>query len=112
MLSKSTESNITILSCSCDVTAENFFDFKSRYNDVIANLNEGTALILDLSSVNHLVSSAIGVIAASYPLLKGKQVAFRLVADSGELMRLLRVTRLSKVVRTCNCVKSAISELQ
>lgn len=112
MFSKSTEGDVTILSCSCDVTAENFLDFKTQYNNVISALNQGMSLILDLSSVNHLVSSAIGVIAASYPLLKDKQVAFRLVADSGELMRLLRVTRLSKVVRTCNCVKSAISELK
>lgn len=112
MLSKCNEGNITILSCSCDVTAENFLDFKAQYNDVISTLTKGMSLILDLSTVNHLVSSAIGVIAASYPLLKGKEVTFMLVAQSGELIRLLKVTRLSKVVRTSNCVKSAIYELQ
>ena len=112
MLSKSEDGNVTILSCSCDVTAENFLDFKVEYNEVVSVLTEDKALILDLSNVNHLVSSAIGVIAASYPLLKRKGVIFRLVAHSGELIRLLKVTRLSKVVRTSNCVRDAIYELQ
>ena len=112
MLSKSEEGNVEILSCSCDVTAENFLNFKAEYNELIAALTEDKSLILDLSNVNHLVSSAIGVIAASYPLLKRKGVTFRLVAHSAELIRLLKVTRLSKVVRTSNCVKDAIYELQ
>jgi len=112
MFSQSVNGQILILTCDCDVTADNFLDFKLRYNKFCAMAPEDKSLILDLSAVNHLVSSAIGVIAASYPELKKRHVSFRIVASSVELLRLLKVTRLSKVVRTNDSLKSAVAALE
>ena len=112
MFSKREEGRAVVWSCHLNITAENFLDFKEQYREAVVSVPEGTAFILDLSEVDHLVSSAIGLIAASYPELRKKYVAFRIVARSKELIRLLKVTRLSKVVRTSSCVKSAIAGLE
>ena len=99
MLKRREEGPITILSCSEDITSENFEVFKDEYKTAVSNLGNDVRLILDLMDIERIASAALGLIAASYPDIVAQGAKMRVVAQSEEILRLLNVTRLSRVIR-------------
>ena len=99
MLERREDGPITILSCNEDITSENFEVFRDQYKAAITGLGADVRLILNLTDIERIASAALGLIAASYPDIVAQGAKMRLVAQSEEILRLLNVTRLSRVIR-------------
>ena len=99
MLDRREEGPITIISCNEDITSENFEVFRKQYKAAIADLGNNVRLILNLTDIERIASAALGLIAASYPDIVAQGAKMRVVAQSEEILRLLNVTRLSRVIR-------------
>ena len=99
VLDRREEGPITIISCNEDITSENYEQFREQYKAAIASIGSDVRLILNLTDIERIASAALGLIADSYPKIIAQGAKMRLVAQSEEVLRLLNVTRLSRVIR-------------
>ena len=65
--------------------------------DVLAGLNEGQNLLVDLSQVSYIDSSGIASLVEGFQHAKGKQLSFALLGVKDGVMSVLKLTRLDKV---------------
>jgi len=112
VLERREEGPVIVLSCNEDITAENFEDFRSEYKSFIATLGKNDRMILNLGPIERIASAALGLIAASYPDVVAQGAQMRVVAQSEEVLRLLNVTRLSRVIRVDADLASALQALR
>ena len=112
VLERQDEGQVTVIRCVGDITTENFPAFKAEWRTLLAELSGCGRLVLDLGSVENIASAALGLIAASYPEFTKSGARMRLVARTDEVLRLLNVTRLSKVIRVDTDLNTAVQALK
>ena len=108
MFTRRLEGNVIVLTCERDVSVENLDEFRREFREQVDSIRDGDRLVLDLSRLEHIASTALGLIAASYPKVRSRGGQMRIVASSDELLRLLRVTRLSRVFRIDSDLATAV----
>ncbi|RHW34884.1 anti-sigma factor antagonist [Lysinibacillus yapensis] len=64
----------------------------------VINLSEGLTIELDLSNVNYMDSTGLGVFVAFYKKVVKENAALKLVNLSGRLTRLFEITGLSELM--------------
>ena len=112
LLAKCQDGAILVLSCTENITAENFEGFKKEYKTAISELSVNDSVIVNLSKVEHIASAALGLIASSYPDVLSRGNKMRVVTQSEEILRLLNVTRLSRVIDVDPDLETAKKALQ
>lgn len=68
-------------------------------------------IILDISRVDHLDSTGIGILAYCYGTVNRSNGELRIAGASGKVLHLLQITRLDKVLPLCDSVEAARSSL-
>jgi anti-sigma B factor antagonist len=66
--------------------------------------------VLDLGGVEFLTSAALGLIINIHANLIERGCSFALAAPQGEVARVLRQTRLDKILRVCPSVQEAVRD--
>lgn len=64
---------------------------------ILACLNGGNSLLVDLSAVKYIDSSGIASLVEGFRLARDKQLAFGLLAVSEPALRVLQLARLDRV---------------
>ena len=77
--------------------------------DVLAGLNEGQNLLVDLSDVSYIDSSGIASLVEGFQHAKGKSLSFALVGVRDGVMSVLKLTRLDKVFPMFDSAEAAMS---
>jgi anti-sigma B factor antagonist len=72
---------------------------------------EQKKIILDISRVDHLDSTGIGILAYCYGTVNRSSGELRIAGASGKVLHLLQITRLDSVLPLCNSVEAARSSL-
>lgn len=72
---------------------------------------EAKKIILDISRVDHLDSTGIGILAYCYGTVNRSNGELRIAGASGKVLHLLQITRLDKVLPLCDSVEAACSSL-
>jgi len=75
--------------------------------DVLAGLNEGQNLLVDLSGVSYIDSSGIASLVEGYQHAKGKSLSFALLGVRDGVMSVLKLTRLDKVFPMFDSIEAA-----
>jgi len=68
-------------------------------------------IILDISRVDHLDSTGIGILAYCYGTVNRSNGELRIAGASGKVLHLLQITRLDTVLPLCNSVEAALAAL-
>ena|SRR5215472_14040600 len=68
-------------------------------------------IILDVSNVDHLDSTGIGILAYCFGTLNRNGGDMRIAGASGKVLHLLQITRLDAVLPLCNSVEMACASL-
>ena len=68
-------------------------------------------IILDISRVDHLDSTGIGILAYCYGTVNRSNGELRIAGASGKVLHLLQITRLDGVLPLCDSVEAARSSL-
>lgn len=75
---------------------------------IVALVDEGTTiLIVDLSNVEFLDSTGLGVLVGALKRLRGLGGGFSLVSDQERLLKIFRITGLDRVFTIYDSVESA-----
>ena len=64
---------------------------------ILANLNKGHHVLVDLSDVKYIDSSGVASLVEGYQLAKNKHLEFGLLGVSDNAMQVLQLARLDKV---------------
>lgn len=68
-------------------------------------------IILDISRVDHLDSTGIGILAYCYGTINRSGGDLRIAGASGKVLHLLQITRLDGVLPLCDSVEAACASL-
>jgi len=68
-------------------------------------------IIIDISRVDHLDSTGIGILAYCYGTVNRSLGELRIAGASGKVLHLLQITRLDGVLPLCNSVEVACTSL-
>ncbi len=77
--------------------------------DVLAGLNEGQNLLVDLSDVSYIDSSGIASLVEGFQHAKSKSLSFALVGVRDGVMSVLKLTRLDKVFPMFDSAEAAMA---
>ena len=72
---------------------------------------EEKKIILDISRVDHLDSTGIGILAYCYGTVNRSNGELRIAGASGKVLHLLQITRLDSVLPLYHSVEAAVSSL-
>ena len=72
---------------------------------------EAKKIILDISRVDHLDSTGIGILAYCYGTVNRSNGELRIAGASGKVLHLLQITRLDGVLPLSNSVEAARASL-
>ncbi len=100
------EGSYTILKLSGEI---DFHVSPKVREDVLAGLNEGQNLLVDLSGVSYIDSSGIASLVEGFQHAKGKSLSFALVGVRDGVMSVLKLTRLDKVFPMFDSTEAARS---
>ena len=98
------EDSYTILTLSGEI---DFHVSPKVREDVLAGLDEGQNLLVDLSGVSYIDSSGIASLVEGFQHAKGKQLSFALLGVKDGVMSVLKLTRLDKVFPMFDSVEAA-----
>ncbi|MFY9779887.1 MAG: STAS domain-containing protein [Candidatus Baltobacteraceae bacterium] len=70
---------------------------------------DGHEIVVDLSHLEFLDSSGLGALIGAHKLAEEHQGSVRLVAQEGQILRLLRITGLLEVLNVYSSVDAAIA---
>ena len=80
------------------------------FENAIRSLEEKSSqFIIDLSRATYICSMGLGALIASRRRLMRKGGEIRIVADSGDVLDVIRLTMIDKVILIENSIESAIS---
>lgn len=68
-------------------------------------------VVLDISRVDHLDSTGIGILAYCYGTVNRNGGDLRIAGACGKVLHLLQITRLDGVLPLCNSVEAACASL-
>jgi len=68
-------------------------------------------IILDISHVDHMDSTGIGILAYCYGTVNRSGGNLRISGATGKVLHLLQITRLDGVLPLCNSVEAACASL-
>jgi len=68
-------------------------------------------IILDISRVDHLDSTGIGILAYCYGTVNRSNGELRITGATGKVLHLLQITRLDSVLPLCSSVEAACASL-
>jgi anti-sigma B factor antagonist len=71
--------------------------------------HDGHEIVVDLSQLEFLDSTGLGALIGSHKLAEEHQGSVRLVAQEGQILRLLRITGLLEVLNVYSSVESALA---
>lgn len=106
-ISKSKQEDIIILKFKGSIQHSDTPNFEKEIENVILEQNL-YKIILDLSLVNHISSSALGSLIAMERKIKRKNGDIRLVITEPEVLRIMQITLLNRVFQIFSNVQDAI----
>lgn len=78
---------------------------------ILSELAESSSLLIDLSAVEYIDSSAIASLVEGYQMAKHAGLSFILVSVSDEVMQVMKLARLDKVFSIEDSIKSASEKI-
>ncbi len=78
---------------------------------LLAGVEEGSAVLVDLSGVEYIDSSGVASMVESFQNARKKNQGYVLVSVSEAAMRVLQLARLDKVFDICDSVDEALEKV-
>lgn len=110
-ISRNKQDDIIILKFKGNIQHSDTPNFEKELENVILEQNL-YKIILDLTSVNHICSSALGILIAMERKIKRKNGDIRLVITEPDVLKVMQITLLDRVFQIYSNLQEALNSFK
>jgi len=109
-ISRNRKGDVDILTVKGNIPHADSPAFESALADAVEN--GSSLLVLDFSATAHVCSSALGALISAKRRIRRREGDIRIVVQSGEVERILKITLLDRVFMLFDNVDAAVRSFQ
>jgi len=105
------ENNRAILKFDGEIIFENSNKLKEESKNRLAQKTEVDSLILDLSRVDYLDSSGVGVLLSLFKFMREREGSLAVAEPNEKIKRVFEVTKMGEIIPVYETLEAAVEKL-